>query len=125
MIITPENVVADFTLETPLDWGLSKNRKTTQSKGRTIYNANKDKVDALMSEIFYLSKDINWRMKHKVWVFITAHKRDNRGDVANFVDSVADAVKESIGVDDCWFSFILDQVIDKKEIITIRILQEG
>lgn len=127
MKIIPENIVAELELETPLDWKLSKNRKITRSKqGQMVFNKNKSQVDNLTNEIFYLYRNSggDWKDKHKTWIFITLHKLNNRGDCANMVDSISDAVKKAIAIDDCWYSFVVDQVIDKKEVIEIRILQE-
>ena len=131
MKIIPENVITELGLEIPLDWQLSKNRSKTRHKytGKTVYNANQSKIDVLRDTIYYLSKGYlikrEFRPKTKTWVFITAHKKDNRGDVANLVDAISDAVKKAILIDDCYFSFILDQIIDGKETIEIRILQES
>lgn len=125
--IIPENVVAELSLEIFLDWNLSKNRKITRNKqGQTVYNKNKSQVDNLQKTIFYLYKSNNIVFEaRKIWVFLTIHKSTKRGDVSNFVDTVADAIKLAIAVDDSYFSFVLDYEIDKKDIIEIRILQEA
>jgi hypothetical protein len=64
-------------------------------------------------------------LQSKTWVFITVYKKYNRGDVSNLVDGVSDAIKKAIGIDDCYFSFVLDYVVDKNEKIVITILQEN
>jgi hypothetical protein len=119
--------VVELSLEISLDWQLSKNRSKTRNKytGQTVYNANQSKIDRLKDEIYYLSKSAGcvWEKK-RVWVFITLHKKSLVGDVANMVDSVSDAIKKAILVDDNLFSFVLDWVVDKKNIIEIKILQE-
>lgn len=126
MIITPENIASEMTLEIPLDWALSKNNRITRTKeGRTIFNKNQSQVDALSNALFYMSKSHGcvWG-KRKIWIFIIAHKLNLRGDVANFIDSVADAIKEAIRIDDNLYSFVLDWVVDKKDKIVIKIIQE-
>jgi Holliday junction resolvase RusA-like endonuclease len=116
-----------MTLEIPLDWQLSKNNRITRTKeGRTIFNKNQSQVDALSTAIFYMSKAnaCVWE-KRKIWIWIVLHKINNRGDCANMVDSISDAIKKAILIDDCFYSFVVDQVVDKKEIIEIRIIQES
>jgi hypothetical protein len=44
--------------------------------------------------------------------------------VANFVDGISDAVKKAIGIDDAYFSFILDYEIDEEAKIVIKVIQE-
>lgn len=111
--------------EITLDWKLSKNQKITFKDGRTIFNKDKSKVDKIAQDIGYLSmsKGIHWR-KDKIWVVIIVHKPNHRGDCANFVDGISDAVKKAINLDDCWFSFIVDYEIDEQAKIVIKVIQE-
>lgn len=112
--------------EIPLDWKLSKNQKITFSNGRTIFNKDKSRVEKIAQDIGYLSmsKGIHWR-KDKIWVVIEVHKPNHRGDCANFIDSLADAIKKGIQIDDAWFSFIVDYVIDEQAKIVIKVIQEA
>jgi hypothetical protein len=43
-------------------------------------------------------------VQNKVWLDIFVQKPNHRGDAANFIDLICDAIKEAIGVDDRWFS---------------------
>ena len=108
-----------------LDWKLSKNQKITFSHGRTVFNKDKSRIDKLALDLGYLSmsKGIQWR-KDKVWVVIIVHKPTHSGDCGNFVDSVADAVKKAILVDDNRFAFIVDYVIDEEAKVEIKVIQE-
>ena len=112
--------------EIGLDWKLSKNSKMTFRDGKAIFNANKHELDRIAQDLGYLSmsKGIQWK-KQKTWVIIIAHKPNHRGDVANFVDGISDAVKKAIQLDDCWYSFILDYEIDEEAKIVIKVIQEG
>jgi hypothetical protein len=131
LLIYPVNVISKLTLEVELDWNLSKNKSKTKNKytGQIVYNANQSKINELKDIVFYLSKSNSMEGKFifqsKTWVFITVYKKSNRGDVSNFVDGIADAIKKAIGIDDCYFSFVLDYVVDKNEKIVITILQEN
>ena len=111
--------------EITLDWGLSKNNRIAYRVGKTIYYKNVSKTGGLVEDLTYLSlaKKIKWEKK-KTWVVIIAHKPNNRGDVANFVDTVSDAIKKAIDTDDCWYAFVIDYVIDDKKIIEIKVIQE-
>lgn len=54
--------------------------------------------------------------KGKVWVDIFVQKPSYRSDAINVIDSVCDAIKVAIGVDDTWFCIgKLDWEIAKKE----------
>ena len=61
----------------------------------------------------------------KVWVKIMVIKPSRRGDAINFVDNICDVVKKVIGVDDSWFSVIVDWEINKeKPKIIIEVWQD-
>lgn len=42
--------------------------------------------------------------RNKLWIDIYVEKSNHKGDAANFVDTVCDAVKVATGLDDRWFS---------------------
>lgn len=119
------DITRSIEYETSLDWKLSKNQKLTFKDGRTIFNKDKSKIDKIAQDIKYLSmsEGIEWK-KQKTWVVITAYKPNHRGDCANFVDSLSDAVKKAIVIDDNMFSFIVDWEISDEPKIAIRVLQE-
>lgn len=65
-------------------------------------------------------------LQKKVWIGIHVEKPDNRGDAVNVVDTVCDALKVALGVDDRWFclSFV-DWSVNKNEPrILIQVAQE-
>ena len=117
--------MAYLKYEMPLDWKLSKNQRVKLKGGRTIFNAQADKITAIGNDIRYLSisEGVEWK-KQATWVILTVHKKNNRGDAHNFVDALGDAIQEGTGTDDCWFNWIIENVIDGKEIIEIEIIQE-
>lgn len=52
----------------------------------------------------------------RVWIDIFVQKPNHRGDAVNVVDTVCDAVKDAIGLDDNWFSIRrLDWEIAKED----------
>lgn len=54
--------------------------------------------------------------QNKLWIDMFVQKPTHRGDAANFVDMVCDAVKDGIGLDDRWFSIReVDWEIVKKD----------
>ena len=64
--------------------------------------------------------------RNKVWIDIFVQKPDHRGDAINFLDLIADAIKEAIGIDDRWFSIrrIDWQIVKEKPRIFIGIGQD-
>lgn len=54
--------------------------------------------------------------QNKIWLEIFVQKPNHKGDAVNVVDTVCDAVKDAIGVDDRWFSIKrLDWQITKSD----------
>lgn len=55
-------------------------------------------------------------VQNKVWLDIMVEKTNHKGDAINLIDSVCDAVKEAIGIDDRWFCIrTLDWRISKSD----------
>jgi hypothetical protein len=89
----------------PFDWSASKNHMFTARKFGHV--ALKAESRAYRDAIGYTIKSAmrNQRVvQNKVWIDIFIQKPNQRGDAANFVDLICDAIKEAIGIDDRWFS---------------------
>jgi Holliday junction resolvase RusA-like endonuclease len=104
--------------------GLSKNKKATFGKGRYYTNPEyKNAVEALILFIKTNLKGVQFK-EDKLWLEIFYQKPRMNADVANLIDSISDATKEAIGVDDKWFSLKADWEYDKKTepyiVITLR-----
>jgi len=89
----------------PFSYSGSKNHLwSTTNKGhvfrRKESNTMQEQIVLLLKPAFAGRKVY----RNKVWIDIFVQKPDHRGDAINFIDLIADAVKEAIGIDDRWFS---------------------
>jgi Holliday junction resolvase RusA-like endonuclease len=109
----------------PFDWGWSKNKMWKQKRGGGYY-MNPDTTD-LYNFLFYKirsSKIPSFKAKEKIYISIYAELENHRGDALNLVDTICDAVKQAILVDDRWFAIkSLDWEIKKSGKIFIDIEQ--
>ena len=96
----------------PFDWAASKNHIFAMRRVGHIA-LRREAVDYKNAMILMIRRSLNGGSAHdppikvvqnKVWLDIFVQKPNNRGDAANFVDLICDAVKQAIGVDDRWFS---------------------
>lgn len=118
-----------LNIQIPFDTKLSKNRaKTLLGRGtrkwigltstyRTLIAQNIQFVKAQVTE------ELKFNPKEKVHLAITVFKPNNRCDAINFIDAVADIIKEVIGVDDRYYALSLDWFISEEPNIQIRITQ--
>ncbi len=91
----------------PFNWKLSKNAVLN------LAYANKGHV-FIRREVRDLRNDIAWRVKEafanipiyqgKVWIDLCVEKPHNKGDAINVLDTVCDAIKVGLGIDDKWFA---------------------
>lgn len=88
----------------PYTPGLLKNKKSKFGHGH-YYTSKEysDAVSSLKDIVWGKSRGQKWK-EEKIFVDIFLQKPQKRIDVANLVDSVCDAIKEGIGIDDCWFA---------------------
>lgn len=95
----------------------SKNRAFgVSSNGQRVFTSHSRKaghkkiLGALSGAVNILRGMDSMLVPRKTWISITV-MRPNDGrdcDPINFVDSICDAVKEVMGVDDRWFSVVVD-----------------
>lgn len=116
-------VVSEITIELPLDWELSKNKKFI---GRTkkVLNPKYRKIKEWISwavKLEMAEKKITFE-KQKTWIKIMVFK-GMRGDAHNLIEGILDAIKTEINVDDNYFSVLCDYEISKNRKVIVSIQQ--
>lgn len=111
----------------PFSSKLSKNAVWSFSGRGNVYikpeiKATREEIEILLRQA---SRGITW-YEGKVWLDIFVEKPDHRSDPINLIDSIADAVKKVIGVDDRWFAIRrLDWAIVKSNpVVRVGVGQE-
>lgn len=115
------------SLSTPYSLDSSKNRRWSNSGAGVVFltKSVRDYEAALIASV---QRAMGGRKvaHNKVWIGLFIQKPNHRGDAVNAVDTICDAVKKAIGIDDRWFS--IDQVdwevVKDNPRIFIRIAQE-
>lgn len=111
----------------PFTWEWSKNKMwKTARNGRTYLNPDtKILLSTLEIAVKYqLSKQNIKIKKEKIYLSIYAELENHRGDAINLIDTLCDAIKKGLGVDDRWFCIkSLDWEIKKSGKIRITIEQ--
>lgn len=101
----------------PFDYALSKNHIWRVGRKGHVYLRQESNA-ARQALAFRLKSALGSQVvaRNKLWVDIFVQKSNHKGDAANFVDSIFDAVKVAVGLDDRWFSLRrLDWEIIKKD----------
>lgn len=113
----------DVTIKVPYSFNLSKNARGgwSQSSGPYVRKEVRQIEIGLIEEFRQTGP---WYTT-KTWLDIFVQMPTRRSDAINVLDTVADAVKKGIGVDDKWFSiYRLDWEIEKVDpIVSIRVFQ--
>ena len=113
---TEETLFAFFTL--PFMPGLSKNTaKTIRRRGNQKEIGNSTRYTKAKLAVYWTCVQATKGMQFqnsKLWLTIRVFKPGQRVDAINFLDGIADGVKDAINVDDKWYSAIVDWGIDKK-----------
>lgn len=93
-----------LSVEIPFTWDWSKNKMWLKRRDGGFYLNKKTKN--LSHELFLAirSKRPNFTPKKKVYITIFAELSNHRGDAVNLVDTLLDAVKGAINIDDRWFA---------------------
>lgn len=104
-------------LKFPFDWSASKNHLwAVRPQGHVAMREESRNYRAALSLKIKTALQGRRVEQNKVWLDIFVQKPNHRGDAANFVDLICDAVKDAIGVDDRWFSIRqLDWQITKND----------
>jgi hypothetical protein len=102
----------------PFSWSFSKNAifsMNTNSGHVFLRKKARGVRDALTMAIKAALSSEQPFYRGKVWLDILVQKPNNRGDAVNLIDSICDAVKVAIGIDDRYFSIrVLDWEIVKE-----------
>lgn len=126
-MIRDVDIIKLLRLSYPFDSNFSKNAIWGLGKrGGHVYI--RKEVNALKEQIAWDIKNSEMEWVHdKVWLDIYVQKPNPRFDAVNVIDTICDAVKIGMDIDDKWFSIRrLDwQVIKEDPRIYIGIGQEG
>lgn len=126
-IIQPVEMAWQVRVAAPFSWASSKNR---------IYNPNGHHV-SLREEVRQYRGSLTMMIRaalagrvlrqNKVWITLFVQKPQHKGDAINVVDTVCDAIKDAIDIDDRWFSiYRLDwQIVKVDPQLFIGIGQEA
>ena len=86
------------------------------------YRAASDQLLRIFNNSFLAHK---FKDKKKLWVKIYAYRPDMKSDIQNFEECICDALKKSIGIDDRYYSLVIDwEIVKVKGSILIEIWQE-
>lgn len=102
--LPPPDLIYLLRIAIPYDRIYSKNSANKIGGGR--FYTNREVLaarDALMLLIRSSSADHSWKIR-KTYIDILVQKPHHWGDAVNVIDTICDAVKQAIGVDDRWFS---------------------
>lgn len=114
---TPVELEWMIRIAMPFDYGLSKNAIYRMGlKGHvTLRQETRQLRVVLEAKIRDALQGIT-PVQGKVWLDILVQKPNHKGDAVNVIDTVCDAAKKALGVDDRWFSIRrLDWQIVKTE----------
>lgn len=114
----------------PFSWRASKNHIFSNSIDTGGHIAKRKARIAYMEEVIVKIKECLADVtvvKNKVWLDFIIQKPMQNGDAVNIVDTLCDAIKQAIGVDDRWFSIrSLDwQIVKHNPMLFIGIGQES
>jgi len=120
-----------YRFSTPFSSLWSKNALYThiRKKGKrcvVIKKEIRDMRDAF-SESIRIGVSSNPFVQGKVWIDLLVQKPTNHSDAINVIDSISDAIKKGIGVDDRWFCIgrVDWQIVKSGGKIIVGIGQEG
>lgn len=111
----------------PFDWAASKNHTfTIRKEGHVELRAEARAFRQMLGLSLKRALAGTKVVQNKVWLDILIQKPNQRGDAANFVDLICDAVKDVIGVDDRWYSirFLDWQIVKTAPQIIVGVGQE-
>lgn len=100
----------------PFNPFLSKNRKLKTGRGR-VYVDPKHRAACMAVETAcaraMCEYDKSKLPRTKTFIRIHTFKPDNRSDCVNLIDGICDAISTPLGVNDRWFSAMIDWEIDR------------
>lgn len=109
----------------PFSWNLSKNAMWRMVPGSHVTLRQEARVcrEAITAA---LAGPERWPQRI-TYLDILVEKPNHKGDALNLIDSIADAVKEAIGVDDRWFSIsrLEWRIVKNNPMVYIGVGQDG
>lgn len=136
LVVAPSRVTPFYvaggeriTCQIPLPGALSKNAQHALRRGRMYLTADAEAArDAVRWALKMALQGRIFRPHQKVWLDIFVQRADLRSDPINVLDSMADAIKTIIGVDDRWFAVArLDWAVvrEKAPFVQISVWQDA
>ncbi len=116
----------EITVRVPYSRSASKNRRWHPYAGRFVLDGDVKKYEEVVGLLVKRAVKGRKVNQNKIWVSFFVQKPDHTSDCVNVVDTLCDAIKGAIGVDDRWFSLgLVDWEIKKENPeIFIKIAQE-
>ena len=121
------NAARSFRFEIPFVKSISKNRVffAGMGQGHPIMKrrGSADKVQSAIALVVSAKVgNVPWP-KQKTWLDIIVQKPNHRSDALNVIDTLADGIKEGIGIDDRWFSIsLLDwEIVKENPMILVQV----
>lgn len=89
----------------PFSFNLSKNAIWRNNGRGHVYMRKEARVarTRLTESVREAAKNIDVKQR-KLWIDIFVQMPNHRGDATNVVDTVCDAIKDAVGIDDRWFA---------------------
>jgi hypothetical protein len=89
----------------PFDYGMSKNAiyRMGQKGHVSLREESRSLRHALAMEL-RVALGVRRAVEGKLWIDILVQKPNHKGDAVNVVDTVCDAIKMVVGIDDRWYS---------------------
>lgn len=99
------NLLWHTRVAVPFSWAGSKNQLfATTRTGHTFLREEGRYYRSLLTQKIRETVDVENVRQNKLWVDIYVQKPNHKGDAANFLDMVCDAIKDAIPLDDRWYS---------------------
>jgi hypothetical protein len=101
----PPDLIWHHRVAVPFSWAGSKNHLfATTARGHTFMRDESRYYRAILTDKLRNGMADQPVVQNKLWIDIFVQKPNHRGDAANFLDMVCDAVKDAIPLDDRWYS---------------------
>jgi hypothetical protein len=88
----------------PFDWAASKNAIYRHGGGHVSLREGVNRYRALIGYKLKMAMQ-NVPLRHnKLWIDLLIQKPNHKGDAVNFVDTICDAIKDVVALDDRWYA---------------------
>ena len=109
------------------DWAASKNHVfSARQEGHATLRLERKAYRAAITAAVAQAMGPRKPLQNKLWIDVLVQKPSHRGDAANVIDTVCDAIKTAIGLDDRWFCIrrVDWQIVKTEPKLIIQIGQE-